>query len=61
MKKQSITKQLTTLVGKTGLEGLYNEQLTGTAGEVEYSVDGNGYVITDTEKVTKQPKKTGWT
>ena len=49
-------KTLTTLVGKTGLEGLYNEQLTGTAGEVEYSVDGNGYVITDTEKVTKQPK-----
>ena len=49
-------KTLTTLVGKTGLEGLYNDQLTGTAGEVEYSVDGNGYVITDTEKVTKQPK-----
>jgi len=49
-------KTVTTLVGKTGLEGLYNEQLTGTAGEVEYSVDGNGYVITDTEKVTKQPK-----
>ena len=49
-------KTITTLVGKTGLEGLYNDQLTGTAGEVEYSVDGNGYVITDTEKVTKQPK-----
>ena len=49
-------KTITSLVGKTGLEGLYNDQLTGTAGEVEYSVDGNGYVITDTEKVTKQPK-----
>ena len=49
-------KTITTLVGKTGLEGLYNEQLTGVAGEVEYSVDGNGYVITGTEKVTKQPK-----
>ena len=49
-------KTVTTLVGKTGLEGLYNEQLTGAAGEVEYSVDGNGYVITGTEKVTKQPK-----
>ena len=49
-------KTVTTLVGKTGLEGLYNDQLTGTAGEVEYSVDGNGYVITDTEKVTKQPQ-----
>lgn len=49
-------KTITTLVGKTGLEGLYNDQLTGTAGEVEYSVDGNGYVITDTEKVTKQPQ-----
>lgn len=49
-------KTITTLVGKTGIEGLYNDQLTGTAGEVEYSVDGNGYVITDTEKVTKQPK-----
>ena len=28
-------KTVTTLVGKTGLEGLYNEQLTGTAGEVD--------------------------
>ena len=49
-------KTTISLVGKTGLEGLYNEQLTGTAGEVEYTVDGNGYVISDTEKVTKQPK-----
>lgn len=49
-------KTTNSLVGKTGLEGLYNEQLTGTAGEVEYMVDGNGYVISDTEKVTKQPK-----
>ncbi len=26
-------KTVTTLVGKAGLEGLYNEQVTGTAGE----------------------------
>ena len=32
-------KTLTTLVGKTGLEGLYNEQLTGTAGSYAWSVN----------------------
>lgn len=49
-------KTVVSLVGKTGLEGLYNDQLTGTPGEVEYTVDGSGYVVSGTEKVTKQPQ-----
>lgn len=44
------------LVGKMGVEALYNTTLTGTAGEVLSTVDGNGYVVPGTEKITKQPK-----
>lgn len=44
------------LVGKMGIESAYNATLTGVPGEVEMNVDGNGYVISGSEKVTKMPK-----
>ena len=44
------------LVGKMGIEALYNATLTGKPGEVVSRLDGNGYVISGSEEVTQQPK-----
>ena len=49
-------KTVEQLVGKMGIESLYNETLTGKPGEVTSRLDGNGYVISGSEEVTEQPK-----
>ncbi|MCQ9210079.1 peptidoglycan D,D-transpeptidase FtsI family protein [Granulicatella seriolae] len=43
------------LVGKMGVEGLYNTELTGTAGEIRYQTDGKDIPVANSEVVTKQP------
>ena len=49
-------KSVEQLVGKMGIEALYNATLTGKPGEVTSRLDGNGYVISGSEEVTEQPK-----
>ena len=49
-------KNVEQLVGKMGIEALYNATLTGKPGEVVSRTDGNGYVIPGSEKITEQPK-----
>ena len=49
-------KTVEQLVGKMGIEALYNATLTGKPGEVTSRLDGNGYVISGSEMVTEQPK-----
>ncbi len=49
-------KPVEQLVGKMGIEALYNATLTGKPGEVVSRLDGNGYVISGSEEVTQQPK-----
>ena len=49
-------KPVEQLVGKMGIEALYNTTLTGKPGEVVSRLDGNGYVISGSEEVTQQPK-----
>lgn len=49
-------KNVEQLVGKMGIEALYNATLTGKPGEVISRTDGNGYVIPGSEKITEQPK-----
>ena len=49
-------KTVEQLVGKMGIEALYNATLTGKPGEIVSRLDGNGYVIPGSEKITEQPK-----
>ena len=49
-------KTVEQLVGKMGIEALYNATLTGKPGEVTSRLDGNGYIISGSEMVTEQPK-----
>ena len=49
-------KPVEQLVGKMGIEALYNATLTGKPGEIVSRLDGNGYVIPGSEKITEQPK-----
>ncbi len=49
-------KPVEQLVGKMGIEALYNATLTGKPGELVSRLDGNGYVIPGSEKITEQPK-----
>lgn len=49
-------KNVEQLVGKMGIEALYNATLTGKPGELVSRLDGNGYVIPGSEKITEQPK-----
>ena len=49
-------KTVEQLVGKMGIEALYNATLTGKPGELISRLDGNGYVIPGSEKITEQPK-----
>lgn len=49
-------KPVEQLVGKMGIEASYNATLTGKPGEVTSRLDGNGYVIPGSEKITEQPK-----
>ena len=49
-------KPIEQLVGKMGIEALYNATLTGKPGELVSRLDGNGYVIPGSEKITEQPK-----
>ena len=49
-------KTVEQLVGKMGIEALYNTTLTGKPGEVTSRLDGNGYIISGSEMVTEQPK-----
>ncbi len=46
-----LTNSLTTLVGELGIEGKYNDLLTGTNGYLEYQKDRSGYRIPDTEEL----------
>lgn len=43
------------LEGMMGIEQAYNDQLNGTAGEVVYQEDSQGYVIPGTEQVIQEP------
>ena len=49
-------KPVEQLVGKMGIEAVYNATLTGKPGELVSRLDGNGYVIPGSEKITEQPK-----
>ncbi len=49
-------KTVEQLVGKMGIEASYNATLTGKPGELVSRLDGNGYVIPGSEKITEQPK-----
>ena len=49
-------KPVEQLVGKMGIEASYNATLTGKPGELVSRLDGNGYVIPGSEKITEQPK-----
>lgn len=49
-------KPVEQLVGKMGIEALYNATLTGKPGELVSRLDGNGYIIPGSEKITEQPK-----
>lgn len=43
------------LVGTAGFEGTFNEELTGTNGEIIYQTDSNSNRLPNTEKVIKTP------
>ncbi len=43
------------LVGRMGIEGMYNKELSGEDGAMEYLADGQDYPIYGTERVIKEP------
>jgi penicillin-binding protein 2B len=40
-------------VGKMGIEKIYNEQLTGTNGKINFNADRKGYLLPNTEKMVE--------
>jgi len=43
-------------VGKMGLEYIYNKELTGTAGKVEFKSDTKGFLLPNAEKMVTEPQ-----
>lgn len=43
-------------VGKMGLEYIYNEELTGVPGKVEFKGDTKGFLLPNTEKMVTEPQ-----
>lgn len=46
----------TRLVGKMGLERIYNEALTGTPGRIDFQIGRNGLLLPSSDKLITEPK-----
>lgn len=53
--KEDVEENKTRLVGKMGLERIYDEILTGTPGRVEYKTDRGGMLLPSSEKLVTEP------